>query len=346
MLTAVAILILGAAQDDAALAKEVETWSDGRLAGAYYLERTRAGIAIAKDHLRGPIPPQNRPQFQAMEATKKALEEIFARHDPKKPDDTVVRLVTSSDPLIFKGGLETLAAGEFPAALAEITKINPAAARQVQDEQARLKVRRPPRPAEEVRARLIETLKATLADMKRIPQSAKGEQYFRASTTVYYGDDMKAWEAWLTQNERFLGVLPQFRQSVTGDGVLFLDEEARAAGLPWTEWQALGADDRAQKLNDPKLPQDWKRVQISIDLRSRSEIASAYGLQPLQGGEMDVSSAQLAYWVLWHQRLVAREAPGWGLRVLVRGESEWARKTVARCEKLGVKAKTGVDPKR
>jgi hypothetical protein len=347
MICTLTLMLLCPLQNDAALVKEVETWSDAQLSGNYYLERARAGIAIIKDKLRGPFPAEARNQVREMESTVKELEEIFARHDPKKPDATALRLVQSTNERVATEGGKALRRGDFPEAMAELKKSNPVLARDVEKEQRQWATQSPLKPAEAVRTALIDLLKRTLGEMKQTPQARTGEQYFRASTTAYFGSDMKAWETWLTQNEAFLGVLPQFRQSVTGDGILYVDEEAKTAGVPWAEWQTMTADARAEKLKGKNVREDWKRIQVSLELRRGSPIALSSGFQPLSGSEMDVTSLQLPYWLLWHKRHVDQKAPGWGVRVLITGsDADLAKKVVARCEKLGIPAKTGADPKR
>lgn len=276
-----------------------------------------------------------REQAAAQEAIKE-LEGIYADHKDREPLKTIEKMLRSENKFVFKLGVKIVRKGTFTEALPILEKVNPAEAamaRQVIEN--RLTSKAVDQPIETLREKRIAWADERIKDLHDAPQSRQGFCDLRGTTNVYFGDDLDAWEKWLNENKPYLGCL------AVADGILYVDEEAKASGVPWIEWRRFSQEERSAKLAGVKVPEKWRMIHLIMECYSGDPRVKAMEYD-YTWAHLDPAGNGFIYWLYWQTNKLTEESPGWEIEIVVvdNNDKERVETVAARCKALGFRAKT------
>lgn len=319
------------------LARELDRLTTGELARQYFFEWGRAGVDSLRRQFEGKEEAQDFKPEQR-ETVGKALDElagIFRDHDPKAPGDTVKKMVRSSNPMTATLGFKVLTKGTFSEALPTLREADPAKAKRAEDIISRRTLKRAkPEADQEGRAAALAEAEKSLRELEESPRSRQGFYNLEGLTNVFHGEDLAAWRGWFKSNEPYIGHLG-------GLGVLYVDEEAKACGVPWSEWRKLPAEKREERLQGLTVPAGWKSLDLLVEMGGRTSVVLGREFDNT-GSEIDPGSKALALWLYWQKKRLAEEVPGWSLKVTVvfEKDEEPATRIASRCAVLGFPSTT------
>jgi hypothetical protein len=293
------LALLALPQDDE-LKKELESMSLADVRKLYYLEWGRTGFADLKLQLDGkkgsPRAPVSEEQRQFIAEAVKQADEIFKE---AKAATVVERLIRSKNPIVFKVGTKMAGKGGYEEVLPVLKEVDEAEARRVA---AVIKSRAEPEkdelPVAEQREKGLAAARAALHELKE-GKSRQGLVTLRGLCAAYVGEDVAAWERWVESNERYIGVESAL-------GLLYVDVEAKAAGVAWTEWIAMSKEARARKLEGIAVPPSGKVK--TVVLEAFADSAWLHGTGVTGAGDIDAESRSLPSWLFLQRKTAADRA--------------------------------------
>lgn len=264
------------------------------------------------------LPGENR---RALEKLRDSLKVLLSDANEEQPLELIRELLKSPHPELREMAFRIIRKGRFEEALPDLEAVSPERAREAREDFAAEDAPDEPAPDPvQMRAQMFQ----------KIRQHAGAP--LGAADAINTRDDLFLGQVgdWIDKNEASVGCVTEFRSSY--GGILYLDEDARACGVPWPEWFRLSQPERESRLATAGARPYSKYLTIEIALREHE--AEVNGLNQ-RSEDFEKGSKGLEYVALYWKKRLQRRLPTWQLHILLTGDAAETRVLAERLRFLG-----------